>query len=777
MQFRSGAAGAEFQPETVHQVDVFGPKPGRMGTQVEEHHVLLIFEHEFQRDGGARLGQLLPILANLRALFGGRQFGREAHHDARGLQAGGGLPGGVGGIGAGDHHQFDVFAGLFRQVDDFGEDLGLGIGEHLFRLQAVLARAGLEGADGEHHDVYLAGVGLAQDALQMLQAVGIAHGDQHVAGTHVDGLFGNFRMGIQEELLGFRPAGELTFAIVDVAELEDDEEGDGEEGPGNGRRLFGEHVDHGESKERDGDHHQAERDFGCADVEIERHFPIAVAGLLVAQHEHAERLHGETPDHAEGVGLAQHHHVATADQNGEQLQPDDGIDETRGGAVGFIRVAEPLGEHAILGHPVEHAVGADDGGVDRAGEDQGADQYDKSMEQQAERDRADQVHGKAADQVVQVLGPRGIRNEHYGEEGNQRGEDHTVGEDHKAGALQVLQLGVGDFAVDLGQGLLAAHGEEGVAQADHDGDGGDGGSDGALEPAERLVGEANVLQGWKRHRLVAVLENRDHAPDEQDHDHDGGDLHDAQRLLAGFVDADDVLAPEVDGDYGGEHRREIRGIYLERGEVPVLADLVDEAAKVEARADGADGAGEHVVEHQGGNGELGQRPAHSLVDHLIDAATHEHGAALDVDGAHRIGKQHDSEDEQGGGLADGGFGDAAGVVGAGGKIAQHDGGGPPERNEGQHDGGRDDDLDCGCPLVGLHGGFSWITHRCAAKPLCGRRRRTCAPGALRWCTRNGGRCPRVLWIPAVARGGSPLRGCAPEPLANLPAAGTRRPTP
>src|ERR1035437_3203357 len=34
MKFRSGTAGAEFQPEAVHQVDVFGPEARRMGAQV-----------------------------------------------------------------------------------------------------------------------------------------------------------------------------------------------------------------------------------------------------------------------------------------------------------------------------------------------------------------------------------------------------------------------------------------------------------------------------------------------------------------------------------------------------------------------------------------------------------------------------------------------------------------------------------------------------------------------------------------------------------------------
>src|ERR1019366_1235385 len=458
--------------------------------------------------------------------------------DARGLQAGGGLHDGIVGIGAEDHHELDVFAGLFRQVDDFGEDLGLGIGKHLVGFQYILARTGLEDAHGKQDDVDLAGVGLEQDALQVLQAVGIAHRDHDVAGTHVDGLLGNFRMRIQAELLGLRPLRCLEFAMVEVTDLEDDEEGDGEDDPCDGRRLLSEHVDHGEGEEGDGDHHQAERDFGLADEEIERHLPIAVARLLVAQHEHTKRFHGETPDHAEGVSLAEHHDVAAADHNGEQLQPDDGIDEPRGGAEGFVRVAEPLGEHTILGHAVEDAVGADDGGVDRAGEDHGADQDDESVEEQAERDGADQVHGKAADQVVEILGPGGIRDDHHGEEGNQRGEDHTVDEDHEAGALPVLEL------------------------------------------AQGIGVELEAFVGGKRHRLVAVLENGDQAPGDQDHHHNGGDLHDAERFLAGFVHADDVLAPEVDGNYGGEHGGEIRRVDLERGEMPVFADLVDKAGEV-----------------------------------------------------------------------------------------------------------------------------------------------------------------------------------------------------
>ena len=129
------------------------------------------------------------------------------------------------------------------------------------------------------------------------------------------------------------------------------------------------------------------------------------------------------------------------------------------------------------------------------GEDQRAHQHDEAVEQQAQRQRADQVHGKAADQVVQKLRPGRIGNDHHGEERDQRREEHAVDEDHAAGALQILELGMGDFAVDLRQRFEAAHGEQRVAQADQDRDDGDGRRHRALQPAQRIVGEVQIVRG------------------------------------------------------------------------------------------------------------------------------------------------------------------------------------------------------------------------------------------------------------------------------------------
>ena len=66
-----------------------------------------------------------------------------------------------------------------------------------------------------------------------------------------------------------------------------------------------------------------------------------------------------------------------------------------------MRLEEPVGQHAVLGDAVEDAVGADDRRVDRAGQDQEADDDDEARcSKSLSSARADDVHGQAADQVV-----------------------------------------------------------------------------------------------------------------------------------------------------------------------------------------------------------------------------------------------------------------------------------------------------------------------------------------------------------------------------------------
>ena len=154
------------------------------------------------------------------------------------------------------------------------------------------------------------------------------------------------------------------------------------------------------------------------------------------------------------------------DDDGEQLQRGHHVDDAVAGAEFAVRLAEPVREHAIFGHAHQHAGRADDRGVDRAGEDQKADHHHKDAEDDAQRQRPDHVHGHAGDQVVAVdrapATESGISM--TASRDASAGEDEAVDGDHDRGALQVLELGMLDLAVDLGQRFLAAHRQHRVAE-------------------------------------------------------------------------------------------------------------------------------------------------------------------------------------------------------------------------------------------------------------------------------------------------------------------------
>ena len=71
----------------------------------------------------------------------------------------------------------------------------------------------------------------------------------------------------------------------------------------------------------------------------------------------------------------------------------------------------------------------------------------------------------------------------------------------------------------------------------------------AIQPSQRLPVERNNARSeWTGRKLNRDLQNGDRAPDDQNHDHDRGDHHDLHGLLAGLVNALDILPPEVNRD-------------------------------------------------------------------------------------------------------------------------------------------------------------------------------------------------------------------------------------
>ena len=207
-----------------------------------------------------------------------------------------------------------------------------------------------------------------------------------------------------------------------------------------------------------------------------------------------------------------------------------------------------------------------------------------------------------------------------------------------------------DFAVHLGHRLLAAHGQDRVAEPDQDADQADGVRQiGVAQPAQGIGGVNDGGARRQGRQVRAVHVQRVAAPRNHDHDHHRGDVHDAQGLLARLVNALDVLPPEINGDQRGKNRGgEVHGQH-QRG-VHVIQQLVQEADQIQTRRHAADRPGQNVVKHQRRDGDLRQRAAHRFLHHAVHAAAHEHAAALDVHRAHRVGQAHDGQDEPGPGF-------------------------------------------------------------------------------------------------------------------------------
>src|SRR5580700_2890898 len=140
-----------------------------------------------------------------------------------------------------------------------------------------------------------------------------------------------------------------------------------------------------------------------------------------------------------------------------------------------------------------------------------------------------------------------------------------------------------DLAVDLREGLLAAHGQHGVSEADEDNDQRQMAEPGAVEPAQRLLVELHDSSTQRVGRyLDGNPEDSDGAPDNQDHDHNRGDDHDLQSFFAGLVDALYVLPPEIKNDENGKGSGEV---VLGKNErvMRVPANIVDKPAQILSR--------------------------------------------------------------------------------------------------------------------------------------------------------------------------------------------------
>jgi hypothetical protein len=99
---------------------------------------------------------------------------------------------------------------------------------------------------------------------------------------------------------------------------------------------IGEEIDNRESEERQCYKSQAQRKFPASDPEIQRYLPLRFFRLPVAQNQNRKSLHRETPDNAEGIGIAQQLNVSPGQDDGDDLQDYDHRDDVCGGSEYFV---------------------------------------------------------------------------------------------------------------------------------------------------------------------------------------------------------------------------------------------------------------------------------------------------------------------------------------------------------------------------------------------------------------------------------------------------------
>src|SRR5262249_83414 len=140
--------------------------------------------------------------------------------------------------------------------------------------------------------------------------------------------------------------------------------------------------------------------------------------------------------------------------------------------------------------------------------------------------RALQIHGEAADEVLEKRFADGIRDDHHGEERYERSKDKAVDENDHPSLFEVGKFGMFDFAIDLGKRFLAAHRQHGMPEGNEHRDDTELGKNGMCQPTEGAVTESQVTRGRKWRESGMANEQGVNAPGDEDDHHHGDQLHD-----------------------------------------------------------------------------------------------------------------------------------------------------------------------------------------------------------------------------------------------------------
>ena len=107
------------------------------------------------------------------------------------------------------------------------------------------------------------------------------------------------------------------------------------------------------------------------------------------------------------------------------------------------------------------------------------------------------------------MGPLKSRDEHGGQQRGAAGEDRAVDGDDNGRALQVLQLGMLDLAIDLGQGFLAAHGQNRVTEGHQNAEQTQDRQSSAAQKAQGILVKMQVRWDRRGRQVGAAHKNRE----------------------------------------------------------------------------------------------------------------------------------------------------------------------------------------------------------------------------------------------------------------------------
>ena len=364
------------------EVDLLLGQPRRVGAETEILDPAVGVDHA-EGDRPDRLrGQPLPGLAQAPRLLAGRHHRGKAGDDLGGIELRRRVRDRVEHVRRGHDEEAHPLARLFGQGHHAAEEELLVAREDRALGEALVAGIGPLGHPHRHHDqVPLSRVGELEGLLQMLQGVVVADEADGVAGADPHRLGGDGLLSLQSELVGLHVGRRPAPPHVDLLGGEEKaKEDEGEAQAADGGDLLGDEVHGSEQEEYERDGAQAERQLRGAEGDVERHLPLPRTPVLEAQHEHRQRLEGEGPDDAEGIGLAERVGFAPRSHDGHDLEQDDEVDEAVGRAVLPVGLAEPGRHDAVLAHPVEDPVGADDRRVDGPGQHQEPHHDDEALE-------------------------------------------------------------------------------------------------------------------------------------------------------------------------------------------------------------------------------------------------------------------------------------------------------------------------------------------------------------------------------------------------------------